>query len=779
MVEAKCIEVDNATPKLAPNHPGCSPKLNNEQWQALIALHRTLLLEHYDFLLASQHPSVSPALRRLASKYAMPARMWRHGVHSFLEMMRARLPDSLDHMVTFINLSYSMVTAMYQQFLSFEDSWTEYLGDLARYKMAIEYDDIRKRESWGDVAHYWYSKASNKSLTTGKLYHQHGFLGKTNLLRQLFYFSKSLYVTALSTLAREPMFALFETVFAPEAQTQRSSPPLEFAFVQAHGTLFNQERAETSETVLREFLCLLNHPKTTVSRSSNHAEQGYLFAIINCNGLLGSASEYNPLLMATQPKDHGINAEITDGLAYRDSESLGSFQNPKRLSISTLKIMLEKSLVEGVEPDTLAYIHVKLVFMAFLSRHDTAVALVKDEFPWDLFANVLNMMLWAADTVDNISDQTLPSPRNANGAICPLPEDYFMRGLLWAEDNVHNDWFEDEICEADKWLEDTWMANKRIERILWLAVHLSQSSSSDLIYNPAELDLGEYVDSVPGFFTQSQIDSLTSQYPTAPAASDGQEAQSEFSFSLSNLSTQDTRPSAVGSLEDHSKNAMNVTLAPGTNELEEMTESYQVSIGDSKLLPSSEEEIETIDSWLSHFGSLDFELDGDELFGVTSRGAVADEPKQNKGSLHRSRDLSGPLESIVVFLASDDDSNEGKRDLRSKDTQDQNANQELVQTPDNLTIVDSCGNRRSPTIPNTLSASGMKDTDKRLLESPSISNAKLPSEILPPLLPKNKASSSSSRTQSHRCSFCQRPFSRLSDLKYPTLPFSRTRIRKY
>jgi hypothetical protein len=82
MVEAKCIEVDNKQATLAQADPGAQPKLNNEQWQALIALHRTLLHEHHDFFLASQHPSASPALRRLASKYAMPARMWRHGIHS-------------------------------------------------------------------------------------------------------------------------------------------------------------------------------------------------------------------------------------------------------------------------------------------------------------------------------------------------------------------------------------------------------------------------------------------------------------------------------------------------------------------------------------------------------------------------------------------------------------------------------------------------------------------------------------------------------------------------
>jgi len=81
--------------------PGTQPKLNNEHWQALIALHRILLHEHHDFFLASQHPSATPAARRLAIKYAMPARLWRHDIHSFLVLLRNRLPDLLDHMLAF------------------------------------------------------------------------------------------------------------------------------------------------------------------------------------------------------------------------------------------------------------------------------------------------------------------------------------------------------------------------------------------------------------------------------------------------------------------------------------------------------------------------------------------------------------------------------------------------------------------------------------------------------------------------------------------------------
>jgi hypothetical protein len=63
-VESKCIEVDNN--QSSQTDP--ANKLNHDQWQALIALHRTLLHEHHDFFLASQHHSASPAFSDASNK---------------------------------------------------------------------------------------------------------------------------------------------------------------------------------------------------------------------------------------------------------------------------------------------------------------------------------------------------------------------------------------------------------------------------------------------------------------------------------------------------------------------------------------------------------------------------------------------------------------------------------------------------------------------------------------------------------------------------------------
>ena len=101
----------------------------------------------------------------------MPARIWRHGIHSFLELLRHRLPDSLDHKLAFVYLAYSMMALLMESVPSFEETWIECLGDLARYRMAIEETDLRDREVWSGVAWMWYDKAADKSPNAGRVQH--------------------------------------------------------------------------------------------------------------------------------------------------------------------------------------------------------------------------------------------------------------------------------------------------------------------------------------------------------------------------------------------------------------------------------------------------------------------------------------------------------------------------------------------------------------------------------------------------------------------------------
>jgi hypothetical protein len=177
MVEKKCVEIDA-------QQLGNPDKLSYEQWQTLIALHRTLLYKFQDFFQASQHPSSSAALRSVATRYAMPARMWKHGIQSFLELLDRRLPDSHDHMLSFIHFARSMMRLTIRSAPAFVDTWIEYLADLARYRTAIEEMDIRDREIWSSNSKIWYEKAAYNYSNVGSNSRHLALLARPNAVQQ-------------------------------------------------------------------------------------------------------------------------------------------------------------------------------------------------------------------------------------------------------------------------------------------------------------------------------------------------------------------------------------------------------------------------------------------------------------------------------------------------------------------------------------------------------------------------------------------------------------------
>ncbi|KAI0125137.1 hypothetical protein BJ170DRAFT_489516 [Xylariales sp. AK1849] len=462
MVESKCIEVDNA--QSSQN----DAKLNNEQWQALIALHRTLLHEHHDFFLASQHPSASPALRRLASKYAMPARMWRHGIHSFLELLRHRLPASLEHMLTFIYLAYSMMALLYETVPAFEDTWIECLGDLGRYRMAIEDDDIRDREVWTSVSRHWYSKASDKAPTTGRLYHHLAILARPNALQQLFYYTKSLCVPIPFTSARESIMTLFDPILSASNAQHSRLMPIDAAFVKAHGILFSDKFANDFFPAVEEFLQNLdNHIGRTTRR---WMESGYYIGISNCCALLSYGKEDSAIFKAIRPQRPDESTDVTMESGDSTDPSPGkTFDQALFLAQGTYEVVFRRF----ADPNVLPYLHVILVFMFHLTFSPGGMAFVDKTFPWKLVSLLLNSILLSYRDYDRIHDIRFPRPEKELPR--PLPEDFAMKGLLWVDKYYPVDWFSNEkIDDDEKYFEVASMTDERKERILWLGCRIAK-----------------------------------------------------------------------------------------------------------------------------------------------------------------------------------------------------------------------------------------------------------------------------------------------------------------
>ncbi|KAJ4386336.1 hypothetical protein N0V93_009230 [Gnomoniopsis smithogilvyi] len=477
MVESKCIEVDSAQSAQTDG----AAKLNNEQWQALIALHRTLLHEHHDFFLASQHPSASPALRKLASKYAMPARMWRHGIHSFLELLRHRLPASLEHMLTFIYLAYSMMALLYETVPAFEDTWIECLGDLGRYRMAIEDEDIRDREIWTGVSRHWYSKASDKAPTTGRLHHHLAILARPNAVQQLFFYTKSLCVAVPFKSARDSILTLFDPILSG---TQNRLQPIDLAFVKAHGILFIVSNTDEKEKALpkslddlmleygktrAEFLGLLDHHIARTTRG--WLEPGAFIAIANSNALL----EYGKTERNTQgPGNVILSTIIPQSESDAKMEEAGEENGPIPSHIFGVASELVKDCDSLVfrrygDNNVLPYLNVRLSFMNFMARREPAMRYLESSFPWTLLANMLTSLTIGFKHFEHIESQEFPKPSER-----PLCEDWNLRGLLWTDALFPSDWFSNnKVDEDEKSFELPSMTEYRRERVLWLGWNLA------------------------------------------------------------------------------------------------------------------------------------------------------------------------------------------------------------------------------------------------------------------------------------------------------------------
>ncbi|KAL0259445.1 hypothetical protein SLS55_005182 [Diplodia seriata] len=502
MVESKCIHVDKAQ-ATAERDPvsGQHPRLAADHWQALIALHRTLLHEHHDFFLASQHPSASPALRRLAAKYSMPARMWKHGIHSFLELLRHRLPESLEYMLTFIYLAYQMMALLYETVPAFEDTWIECLGDLGRYRMAIEDEDLRDRETWAGVARFWYSKAADKSPAVGRLYHHLAILARPNALQQLYFYSRSLTCVQPFMSARESILTLFDPILGRSSTSYSHSLPVETSFIRAHGLLFEKDQAFQQHTFDHNLSDFVGQLDNSIGRvTSKWKEQGAYMAIANIASLFDYGSEGNFLRLAFATQlQHNIREQFekNDDPDWQsahailpptppapndmklDLQTANTFPSACRLTFDTLRIVLRRFGDKNV----LTHFHILLAFLNQLATLPYDTSYVFEYVHWGDFSFFLNTLARSETFTPTIECPNFLHEGEED--FRPLPEDYLIRGQLWAHSYYPATWFNGVVDEEERMLELASTIRSRTERILWLGVRLASVRNHPGSANPA------------------------------------------------------------------------------------------------------------------------------------------------------------------------------------------------------------------------------------------------------------------------------------------------------
>ncbi|KAL4933094.1 uncharacterized protein BDV17DRAFT_287450 [Aspergillus undulatus] len=477
MVEKKCMEY-------VKEQSQSKTKLSDRQWQVLIGTHGILLQEHHDFLLASQHPAGNPVLKRLAEKYAMPSRLWRYGIHSLLELLRHRLPDALEHMITFIYRAYAMMTLLLESAPAFEFTWTECLGDLSRYGMAVEEADFREREVWAGIARYWYNKAADLNPEVGRIQHHLAVLARPDVVQQLFYYTKSAVCVHPYAGTRESIFLLFNPVLkAPK--TVRRLPEIVAAFVAAHGYLFIGDLGDSFMSASNDFLSFLEQ---YIGRMGPTFKlQGVYIASCNFAAVLEYATP-NALLPgefstnAAQSKSmddiyfasHRFWTPVgdlktieTDFLASRDSDSISSVvYYGSCVTFQTLSTMLDQIGNKNIYPS----FHASLAFLWCLARTPSSMKRVEVLVPWKIIATFLNTLTRNSPDFALIEGADFPSQGNERW----LPEDFLIRGQIWSQHLYPDNFFNNApTIDEGRNIEPPSRDILRVHRCLWFGVRLA------------------------------------------------------------------------------------------------------------------------------------------------------------------------------------------------------------------------------------------------------------------------------------------------------------------
>ena len=444
--------------------------------------------------MAGQHPAATPNLTKLAACNSMPARLWQFGIHNFLEVLRYRLPELLDYMLAFIYTAYSMMALLYETVPAFVDTWVECLGDLGRYRIAVEDDDQHDRETWSGVSHYWYKKAADKSPHIGRLAHHLTILSKPFTIEQLSLYLRALTLTIPFDGANTSVLTLFDPVLEGKQNAAPQSSYVEILLIKMSGIIFKKERMDEFTENLHEWKIELI--RLIRQSGSDFKSCGALIVVCTAAALyeFGRSKSEEPLSLIRRAQENRRNAALAEGsrmkkdsiTAINQLSSPPESPQPEALpqfpvlpedewNVSSLTIGLA-SIVTFVtfsivlqftdNVNVYATIHKYFVLIWELVHYKEVMTLVEADIPWNQLEAFLNSVV-IQNNIDLDNANRFPHSAEVEK---PLPEDYIRRGLLYGINYVSQEYLDEaKIDSNEQAIEAPSMAVLRKQRILYLA----------------------------------------------------------------------------------------------------------------------------------------------------------------------------------------------------------------------------------------------------------------------------------------------------------------------
>lgn len=116
--------------------------------------------------------------------------------------------------------------------------------------------------------------------------------------------------------------------------------------------------------------------------------------------------------------------------------------------------------------------HVILSYLLGLAHVSNALLHIENYIPWESIAGFLNTLRNSGVVEARFEGQNFPQPLSGTGR--QLPEDFVIRGLLWAQHYLPPGFFDGQVVdEEERNLELPSHAALRAERCLGLGVQLA------------------------------------------------------------------------------------------------------------------------------------------------------------------------------------------------------------------------------------------------------------------------------------------------------------------
>jgi hypothetical protein len=336
-------------------------------------------------------------------------------------------------------------------------------------------------------------------------------LARPNALQQLYYYSRSLTCVKPFPSARESILTLLDPILGRAVATYSHALPIDTNYIKAHALLFEKLSLDDFKQAMVEFINNLDNHIGRVT--AKWKEQGVYIAVTNISGWFDYGLDDNAFrqVFLTQLYEKAKNSPPVEEQLRTASpadqqdptppvvpehELLSKvntlaeqphFSQAKRLTNDTFALVLRRIGDKNVLP----HVHIMLSFLTTFAANSYVSHLLAD-IPWTELVAFLNTLVKTENQIQNQSQsQNISQPQNIDTLFStpvfpsdgersdelPLPEDYLVRGLIWAHDYFPKKWFEREHDEEERYLELASTVKSRMERVLRLGHKLSTVSS--------------------------------------------------------------------------------------------------------------------------------------------------------------------------------------------------------------------------------------------------------------------------------------------------------------